>query len=174
MRFIIIFLSLSTLIFANDDLARRYYLNKDYKKAKVEYQKLIQKNPLNSAYLYNLGSVYYRLNQTNQAKFYYLKALKLQPSLIDAQANVNLINASIIDQTLIQNTFFTSVLGVSFKGLSVIGFLSTLIIMLLFLGLKNSKPIFKKVNYHIGNYNISLICYFICTSFKTASICNDI
>ena len=63
-------------MFANEDAARNYYLNKNYDTAASEYEKLVKKSPNNAAYAYNLGATYYRLNQPILAKYYFLKALK--------------------------------------------------------------------------------------------------
>ena len=98
---------------------------------------MIKKYPSNPVYLYNLGSAFYRLNKTNQAKFYYLKALKIQPAMTEAKANIKLINASKIDQTLINETFWISVFGFSIKAASVFGAI-TFVTMLLYLFLKTA------------------------------------
>ena len=121
MKILLLFLILATNLIADDQRARMHYLNKEYNKAKVEYQNLIKKYPSNPVYLYNLGSAFYRLNKTNQAKFYYLKALKIQPAMTEAKANIKLINASKIDQTLINETFWISVFGFSIKAAVYLG-----------------------------------------------------
>ena len=133
-------LCLTVSLFANEDAARNYYLNKNYDTAAMNYEKLVKKSPNNAAYAYNLGATYYRLNQPILAKYYFLKALKSRPTLNDAKLNIKLINQALIDQTLIYKSYWLNFFGLSFKALSLIVLLGLFSIMSLLVFSRSKIP----------------------------------
>ena len=80
MRFIILlitYLTLSTLAFAQDDfLAKQYFVDGDFEKAVVFYEKLVDKNPGRTEYVQQLVSCYQQLERYNEAEVFLNQRLK--------------------------------------------------------------------------------------------------
>ncbi|MGA0242031.1 MAG: hypothetical protein ACO3K7_03420 [Candidatus Marinamargulisbacteria bacterium] len=98
-------------VFAGDYSAREWYLNKNYDAAKQMYQDQLETAPSNFAYHYNIGAVYYRLNDLLMAKLYFLKALKFRPQHRETRQNLDLVNGGFVDDILFFDSYWPSILG---------------------------------------------------------------
>ncbi|WP_430428061.1 tetratricopeptide repeat protein [Maribacter litoralis] len=75
--FLITYLALSTLAFAQDDfLAKQYFEDGDFEKAVVFYEKLVDKNPRRTEYVQQLVSCYQQLERYNEAEVFLNQRLK--------------------------------------------------------------------------------------------------
>ncbi|WP_116771766.1 tetratricopeptide repeat protein [Maribacter litoralis] len=75
--FLITYLTLSTLAFAQDDfLAKQYFEDGDFEKAVVFYEKLVDKNPRRTEYVQQLVSCYQQLERYNEAEVFLNQRLK--------------------------------------------------------------------------------------------------
>lgn len=75
--FLITYLTLSTLAFAQDDfLAKQYFEDGDFEKAVVYYEKLVDKNPRRTGYVQQLVSCYQQLERYNEAEVFLNQRLK--------------------------------------------------------------------------------------------------
>ncbi|VXB63936.1 tetratricopeptide repeat protein [Maribacter litoralis] len=75
--FLITYLTLSTLVFAQDDfLAKQYFEDGDFEKAVVFYEKLVDKNPRRTEYVQQLVSCYQQLERYNEAEVFLNQRLK--------------------------------------------------------------------------------------------------
>ena len=90
------------LLFAQyDDLVQRgnnFYKNEQYEEAISVYKRVIENNHESAPLYYNIGNSYFRLGRLGYAILYYEKALKLNPADEDAQYNLRLANARIVDK----------------------------------------------------------------------------
>jgi tetratricopeptide (TPR) repeat protein len=98
---------------ADERSARQAYLSKQYTVAKSLYSDLVQAQPYNTAYWYNMGASYFRLGDLVMAKQSFLRTLAIDPGHSDAQHNIHVINAAFIDQDLFFNQHFTAIMGLN-------------------------------------------------------------
>tara|TARA_B100000809_G_scaffold145973_1_gene143546 strand:- start:471 stop:1223 length:753 start_codon:yes stop_codon:yes gene_type:complete len=68
--------------------ANSHYNNSEYEEAKVLYSQLLIDGHFSAALYYNLGNVYYKLNEVGPAILYYEKANKLNPLNKDIRHNL--------------------------------------------------------------------------------------
>ena len=78
--------------------ARNHYQKANYKQALPIYQKLAAAYPYNPDIWFNLGNTYFKLDELGKAIWYYKKVLKFAPRDKDAQKNLGLAQAKIIDR----------------------------------------------------------------------------
>lgn len=76
-------------------IATDFYLQKQYDSALSYYEELAKNKPANADLYYNLGNVYYRLNNVPKAVLNYERALKYDPNNKDAQDNLAITQARI-------------------------------------------------------------------------------
>lgn len=86
--------------------ASEAFQQKDYPKAIVLYESLVEKNYVSADLYYNLGNAYYRQNQLAQALLWYERALRLDPSNADIRANIAFVNSQTVDQMEVLPEFF--------------------------------------------------------------------
>ena len=110
------FLLFITIANASEKSARSNYLNENYLKSKQDYIKLVQTNEFNFSHHYNLGSVYFRLDNYVMAKVHFLKALKIRPNDSDTQSNIDLINKRFIDKQFLFSNHWPHFFGMSFTS----------------------------------------------------------
>jgi len=77
----------STFVSANEA-----YANGDYDQALIGYNQLIADENRSTELYYNLGNTYYRLNEWGEAVWAYERALKIDPSHVNAAYNLNYVN----------------------------------------------------------------------------------
>lgn len=86
--------------------ASEAYRQKDYPKAIVLYESLVEKDYASADLYYNLGNAFYRQNQLAQALLWYERALRLDPSNADIRANIAFVNSQTVDQMEVLPEFF--------------------------------------------------------------------
>lgn len=75
------------------------YNARNYPEAIELYKQSIAQEGTSSRLLYNLGNAYYRDNNLGQAILSYERALRLDPSNVDARRNLEFVNGKILDRT---------------------------------------------------------------------------
>lgn len=80
------------------DKADKAYQDENYDEAIELYRQSIEQDGVSSDIYYNLGNAYYRCGDIAQAILYYERALRLDPSNADARANLEFVNARIVDK----------------------------------------------------------------------------
>ena len=102
MRFLIYFLLLTTCFLhaQNEDfrLANEAYREGDFAKALNLYEALLDADWESSALYYNLGNTYFRLGEFGEAVWAYERCLLLAPRHEDAQFNLSLVQALLVDE----------------------------------------------------------------------------
>jgi len=100
--FIIIYLLLGLNAFSGVDeefnQANELYRLEKYQQAQEIYLSLTEQGMASSDLFYNLGNVYYKINQIGRARLWYERALKLDPADKDLRANLQFIKAQLIDK----------------------------------------------------------------------------
>ncbi|MEK9657666.1 MAG: tetratricopeptide repeat protein [bacterium] len=86
-----------------------HYNNKDYQSALDLYLETNNKKN-DSAFFYNLGNIYTKLEQYGKARLFYTKAHRLSPRDREIKENINVIKTKLIDQELLQKSFNTMLL----------------------------------------------------------------
>ncbi|MEL7530735.1 MAG: tetratricopeptide repeat protein, partial [Bacteroidota bacterium] len=77
--------------------ANAAYLNDRYDQAAERYQALIQEGYSSASLHYNLANAQYKLKRIGSAVLHYEKALRLDPSNIEIEHNLDLARSSITD-----------------------------------------------------------------------------
>lgn len=103
MKYLIIFIAILSAAFTAhaDSLAAQAdsaYNRGDFSEAESLYKQAAQIDGVSPQLYYNLGNTYYRLNDLGHAVINYERALKLDPSMGDARANLNFVNKKILDK----------------------------------------------------------------------------
>jgi len=89
--------------------ATSFYLQKQYDSAANYLEQIAAGKPHNAELYYNLGNVYYRMNRIAPAVLNYERALRINPSFIQAQDNLAITHARINNHTLpAEDIFFIS------------------------------------------------------------------
>ncbi len=78
--------------------ANTAYNSGNYDDAVATYQKILDDGLESVSVYYNMGNAYYKLGEFPMAIYCYEKALKIDPSDEDVQANLAIANASIVDK----------------------------------------------------------------------------
>ena len=86
--------------------ANQQYEKANYKEALKSYQQLLDQGYISSELYYNIGNVYYRLNELPLAILNYEKAHKLNPGDEDTRVNLQLASSKITDKFESIPTFF--------------------------------------------------------------------
>lgn len=74
------------------------YNSGDFAKAQELYQQAADADGVSPQLYYNMGNTAYRLGSLGQAVLNYERALKLDPSMTDARANLDFVNTKILDK----------------------------------------------------------------------------
>lgn len=74
------------------------YNNQDFVTAVRLYNRAIADDGVSAEVYYNLGNAYYRIGKLGRAVISYERALKLDPSMADARANLAFVNTKILDK----------------------------------------------------------------------------
>ncbi|MCI2082605.1 MAG: BatD family protein [Bacteroidales bacterium] len=87
--------------------ANRAYTEGSYDTALPKYKAIVEQDGLASPELYcNIGDCYFKMSQISDAILYYEKALKLDPSFADAENNLAICQARIVDRIDVLPEFF--------------------------------------------------------------------
>lgn len=89
----------------NYQKANEQYKQGSYTNAIALYQEELKRGVSADLY-YNLGNAYYKTNDLGLAILNYKRALRIAPTMSDAQYNLKLVQSKIIDQIEEQPTFF--------------------------------------------------------------------
>ncbi len=76
--------------------AEQSYKDQNYKQALQEYWSLYGDYPDSVELNYNLGTVYFKLNDIGKSVFYYKKALRLSPRDKETQENLDFVRQSVV------------------------------------------------------------------------------
>jgi tetratricopeptide (TPR) repeat protein len=117
---IMVLLVYAVPVFSNAHKAMQYYLKEDYTNAYVVYKALQEQHPYNFSYNYNVAATQYKLDHIVQAKYYFLKALKIRPNHSDTLQNIDLINKQLLDQAFMGYNHWGHILGVNYRTLSAV------------------------------------------------------
>lgn len=74
------------------------YNSGDFAKAQALYQQAASVDGVSPQLYYDMGNTAYRLGNLGQAVINYERALKLDPSMSDARANLDFVNTKILDK----------------------------------------------------------------------------
>jgi len=102
--FILIFLSYSLLLPAQDDYtkmatdASKAYTDGKFNNAVELYQKVVDAGFESAGLYYNLGNAYFKTNDISSAILYYEKSLKLRPGDENTEFNLKVAQTRIIDK----------------------------------------------------------------------------
>ena len=66
----------------------KFYRQKKYSAAEVDYRKAISKNPENPQALYNLGCAYLKAGDLKKAKYAFIRAIELKNNIADFHYNL--------------------------------------------------------------------------------------
>lgn len=145
--------------------ANELYKNAEYEKA-IEQYHLIEELQVQSDDLYfNLGNSYYKLNQVAPSIYYYEKALKLNPSNVDAQTNLAFAKRMTIDaieelpKTIFQKFSESVIYKLTYNSWAILAITLSFLGALLFLLYHFSYSSRKKLFY----FNTSILSAFLLT-----------
>ncbi|MDR1878300.1 MAG: tetratricopeptide repeat protein [Bacteroidales bacterium] len=95
-------------VFGNEqfDKANAAYNQKEYDKAVVLYEKLVEEGYTGAILYYNLGNACFKDNQLAKALLWYERALRLDPGNEDIRHNIAFANQQTTDKTEVQPDFF--------------------------------------------------------------------
>lgn len=133
--------------------AKSFYDQGAYAEAKEVYQALLDTGVQTAQLYYNIGNVYFRLNESSNAVLNYEKALKIEPSHEDALHNLKIVNESLRDdfETLPNISLNTLLIKfndfLSYQFVFVIGVLILLVISVIVFLFKRKSQNFIKLNY---------------------------
>ena len=80
--------------------------------------------------LYNIGNTHYKLENFTQAKIYYLKALKLNPSKKMIRSNIKMVNKKFKDEIIDDEPEFIQLIFMKIESVLSTNILSILVIIL--------------------------------------------
>lgn len=86
---------------ANDLYAKGKFID-----ASRLYEDILKEDGPAPELFYNLGNVYYKLNETARSILNYERALSMSPMYEDARVNLELANAKIVDNIALEDSFF--------------------------------------------------------------------
>lgn len=139
------------------ELANTYYNEAIYDSAIIAYHEVLDAAHESVALYYNLGNTYFKLRDYPSAILYYEKARKLDPSDSDILFNLEVANELIVDKIdplpqmfyrIWWNTFYAMFDADTWAWLSVIGFLMTLTLVLLYL--LSNRIMLRKIGFFAG------------------------
>ncbi|MDE6321364.1 MAG: tetratricopeptide repeat protein, partial [Muribaculaceae bacterium] len=86
------------------------FLADDFPKALTLYQQVVADEGPSSDIYYNIGNTYYRMGQNGRAIANYERALRIDPTNSDARANLEFVNARIVDKPSGKGSVFTKII----------------------------------------------------------------
>lgn len=86
------------------------FLADDFPMALKLYQQVVDDEGASSDLYYNIGNTYYRMGQNGRAIANYERALRIDPTNKDARANLEFVNARIVDKPSGKGSVFTKIL----------------------------------------------------------------
>lgn len=101
--FLLIMMTVVTTGFTQDlqqlyQLASTQYKSRNYDAAAKTYEKILLEGYESAPLYFNLGNVYYKMNEIPTAIWYYEKARKTDPGDEDIQFNLKLANTKVVDK----------------------------------------------------------------------------
>ncbi len=100
----------ATTLTASTAQADSAFLADDFPKALALYEQVITDEGPSSDLYYNIGNTYYRMGQNGRAIANYERALRLDPTNSDARANLEFVNARIVDKPSGKGSVFTKII----------------------------------------------------------------
>ncbi len=137
--------------------ANTAYNSGNYDTAIVVYEKILDSGLESVPVYYNMGNAYYKLNEIPMAIYCYEKALKLDPSDEDVQANLAIANAAVVDKIEpVPQSFIirwwqdlrSALSGDQWAWCSIAAF--ALLLLMLFLFLRTRKVGLRKLGFFMG------------------------
>jgi tetratricopeptide (TPR) repeat protein len=137
--------------------ANTYYNEAIYDSALIAYQQVLDAAYESVALYFNLGNTYFKLRDFPSAIFYYEKARKLNPADPDVLFNLEIANGMIVDKIdplpvmfyrIWWNTFYSMFDADTWAWISVISFLFTLTLILLYL--LSTQRVMRKLGFFAG------------------------
>ncbi|HIE15931.1 MAG TPA: tetratricopeptide repeat protein [Bacteroidales bacterium] len=128
------------------DSANNAYVKKDYEKAITFYQNILKEGFVAPEIYYNIGNSYFKLNQITNAIYFYEKALLLSPNDKDIKYNLEIAKQYTTDkiksiEPFFLNKFYHNLITFfsvdQWAMISLVSFISVLILLFLFLFSKN-------------------------------------
>jgi tetratricopeptide (TPR) repeat protein len=145
------------------ELANTYYNKAIYDSAIIAYHSVMDDAYESVALYYNLGNTYFKLRDFPSAILYYEKARKLDPADPDILFNLQVANGLIVDKIdplpqmfyrIWWNRFYAMFDADTWAWLSVIGFLLTLALILLYL--LSNRMALRKLGFFAGIFSLFL------------------
>ncbi len=146
---LVFFATLAHADFAEDlQNGNKFYAEKNYEKAKTEYEKVLLSGYESAALYYNLGNVYYRTKSVANAVYYYEKAALLAPGDEDIQVNLAFARNRIYDKITPNNkpallryyeTLVRQFTSGNYAAISLLTFVFSLLAVALYLFSKSKK-----------------------------------
>jgi tetratricopeptide (TPR) repeat protein len=141
---IVLFLSFTTLMAQNEELAKANSLYKkaDYQGAAMLYEDIATRYGISPELYYNIGNAYFKAGEVGRSILNYERALRLSPNYDDAKTNLELAQTKVVDNIVQVPPFFVKrwidslikLLGVDqWYFVSVIVFIITLLCFLYFI-----------------------------------------
>ena len=133
--------------------AKSFYDQGAYNEAKEVYQALLDSGVQTSQLYYNIGNVYFRLNESSNAVLNYEKALKIEPGNEDVLHNLKVVNEGLRDDfEALPNISFDNLLLkfnslISYQFVFGIGVLVLLVISAIVFLFKRKSQNFTILNY---------------------------
>ena len=159
--------------------ANTFYQQKQYDKAAVLYEELVNEGYQEVALFYNLGNAYYRMDRLGYAILYYEKALKLSPGDEDIIHNLKIANSATADKLSGFPPFFVFAVWEDLLGVfSLTGWIYTvyfLFILLLVLAagyLLFRNPVYQKYSFITGI--ITGVLFIFSMSIMTVKFNDDV
>ena len=156
--------------------ANELYRNQQYESALGIYDSIMDMGYESAMLFYNMGNVYYKLNEMPQAILYYEKALKLEPKYEKAQQNLahaKLLTIDRVDEIpefFLLSTFRRFIYALNGNVWAIISAIMFFVAMSAFLFFfLSSKSGLRRSGFYAGVILIlfsAVTLYFACASFK--------
>lgn len=175
--FVLFFASLSGVMAQSMDAANKLYSENDFAGAAKAYQALVDQGYSGKNLYYNLGNAYYKSNDVARAILNYERALKLNPSDEDAQANLLLANRRTLDKIeALQPVFLTRwwvnfTNAISVDSWAIIGIISFVIALFCFILIAHHTIINKTLMFTLSMFFLGLTIFFtVCANSQYSRI----
>ncbi len=155
------------------------YSRENYSEAVSLYEEAIKKDGVSTDLYYNLGNAYYRIGDISNAILSYERSLRLDPANDDARANLEFVNARIVDKkgetgSFIYNTVVSIANFTSSNGWAWIALTFFILTILGIIVYRFTDAIWlRKLGFFGGAILLLLSIVSILLSFKAKSISAD-
>ena len=155
------------------------YNKENYAEAIRLYKESLNENGRNSDVYYNLGNAWYRAGNVAQAVLAYERALRLDPSNMDARANLDFLNSRLEDKPENNNSILSRAhqAVVTFMSADAWAWTTFIVFVLLCtavaLYIFSSNVMVRKAGFFSGIVLAFLTVYFIIVSSGASSRIND-